>query len=807
MEIVESKSKDSGPKPTKPINYINLCEELIRIRKLKCAEDLVKQLTIDGSNNPIIRFKLKNLLSESMFEPLLKKFRKEPELFLEDFREALINVAKFIEPELNKYLLRDDNSQKIIHIIPDNKDAEFLIPLRDNFEKDLTQDQGKIFWFKGRFMSLGLERMVEFEKMMFQCLVCGHEFEIIPYYRKTREKYQTPKFCINKRCKAKYKSDFALLEKKSIKYEKRTFTIIDLENKDIINEIRCYISHCIDYFNEKAKHITCNDEIEILGFLKMDTADLFSNKEDQTLFYYIEVLDIESGHTNDINPKIVKRIKKDLAKDSLYCNKIIDSIHPYSQNIINFFPIKLCYSLGFITSDSYTNIRNGLNSIVAGHSGTMKSKIAMAFKEKLGANNFGIIYGKNTTSKGLVPVAQRNNNEKNLVKRYGAIPYYNKKHFVIDEAQYLYAKDPDALECFKCYEEGEITRALDGTTISAPAKGTVSFALNYRSEDEAYDFSKRLVENLGFPEDQKSVLDRFDLHYRIPRNTEGIVKVLVKRGTKAYKPKFLESDEIIFNYFIEAKRQYSEGIDIPIKIERVIDSLYDSIITYKKKYKNVILNPREPDIIKRTLKGIAAMRLRKEVNDSDLEYFKKYLINTVIPFQDNDFIIKERTIDIAEIFQNSFDLLTELYVDFSVGEHIKFLREYLETNYFQGDDQTELGKEFSRLENFISNETNLSNTKYKTLLAENQDFIEKKRYIMDLLNNKTHFINKTSLKDKIKGNIIELFKENNVRQLEIRSIVQIIELETTYSKDLIEKTIDSLVKDKVFIKKGDFLNG
>ena len=127
----------------------------------------------------------------------------------------------------------------------------------------------------------------------------------------------------------------------------------------------------------------------------------------------------------------------------------------------------------------------------------------------------------------------------------------------------MYKKNPDALECIKCYEEGVISRALDGTTISASAEGTISFALNYQTEDESYDFNKSLVENLGFPEDQKSILDRFDLHCRIPRNTDKIVEILVNRGDDLYQPKFFVSDEVIFNYFIEAKRIYSNGVKIP----------------------------------------------------------------------------------------------------------------------------------------------------------------------------------------------------------------------------------------------------
>lgn len=755
---------------------------------------MVKQVSIEGSNNPIIRFEV-----SFQDENLINKFRKDPKELIGDIQDAIINLAKFFDRDFEEIYKKkmQQNEFKGIHIIPYENDGDWLIPIVENFTKDLTKDQDKIFRYKARFLSLGLERALEFEKMAWQCLVCGNDFETYPgIYRNTREKYQTPKFCNNKRCKAKGKYDFRLIPEKSIKFEKRTFTIIDLENKEVINEIKCYISQNINYFTEKAKNIRCNDEIEVLGILKTDTADVFSSKEEQQLYYYIDVIDFNTGQTNDIDPKIIKRLRKKLKKEPLYCNNIIDSIHPYSQNIMNYFPIKLLYFLSFITSNSYTNIRNGINSVVGGHSGTLKSKIANEFNRKLGPNNFGIIYGKATTSKGLVPVAQRNNNEKNLVKRYGAIPYYNKKTFIVDEAHYLYNKDPDALECFKCFEEGKITRALDGTTISAPAEGTVILSLNYQTDDEAYDFSKNLVENLGFPEDQKSVLDRFDLHYRIPRNIDKIVEILVNRGDDSYKPKSLVSDEEIFNYSIEAKRLYTEGIKIPKEILEIIKQLYNAMITEKRLSKKIyILNPREAEIIKKMLKGISAMRLRSVVNEDDLEYLKKFLMNTMIPFQDNNHVIQKRIINENEVFLNAFELLTEIHDDhFYIAEFIEFLRGYLESNYFE---QNQIGLNIPILGNFIDKENNLTNNKFRKLLDNNQEKIEDFGYIIDKINNKTSFINIKWLNQGIREKIMEIFKDNAQKTLEIKGLLQILEIELGFSEESLTKCIDFMIKNKI----------
>ena len=46
-------------------------EDFVRLRNPKCVKDLIKQLTIDGLETPRITFKLKKLLNDEFFEPLL----------------------------------------------------------------------------------------------------------------------------------------------------------------------------------------------------------------------------------------------------------------------------------------------------------------------------------------------------------------------------------------------------------------------------------------------------------------------------------------------------------------------------------------------------------------------------------------------------------------------------------------------------------------------------------------------------------------------------------------------------------------
>ena len=783
---------------SKPVNINDIMDDFLRINgvlKTNYVKIFLDTLGQEGNNNPIfISLKLKELAGVKKYEPLLMMFKEEPEKFFWSFEERLLGLAEMSDKEIVN--LFKGRSGGHINIIPDYEGVEWLKIVKSSFKEDFTLLREKIVLFKARFLSLGLERIVEFKKMWWSCLSCGTEFETVPVYRKTREKYKTPSFCTNKNCKARNKSDFRLVQEKSEYFEKRAFTIINQENQEVVNELRCYIISDVEYFIEKMKNVHCNEEIDVLGILKMDTADLFSRSEFHSdPFYYIEVIEIYIGTSKILNQEIIKQIRKEMDANPYYCNTIIDSIHPYSQDIINFFPVKLLMTLAHITADSFDIQRNGINYIVGSHAGALKSRIATSFQRILGSTEFGIIYGKGTTGKGLIPVAQRNNGEKDLIKRYGAIPYYTRKHLLINEAQYMYRSDPDALECFKFYEDGIITRCLDGTTIYVEAQGTFGFALNYKTEDEAYDYDKPLTENLGFPGDQQSILDRIDLHYIIPRITPYINRVLNRRDSDSWSPRVQLSEAIIYNYLMEGKRVYTNGVTITRPIEKIIERLYEAIIsTETNNYSKRILNPRDPRILKKLLKGIAALRLRDHVIEEDIEYMKRFLIQTIIPFQEA-ILIKERIIDKDEIFKNVFNLLTELYdTSINISDFIHFLREYIESNYF-------IEKE-GVLANLMPPKLNLSNQKFRTLLERNMSYITGQGWEIILINNKTHLINKERMKEIIKEGISEFFRDNNATIVAPNGLIQALEITLNYPGEMIENFIEELIQEGFVKKKG-----
>lgn len=619
---------------------------------------------------------------------------------------------------------------------------------------------------------------------------------------KLRGRYLKPKFCSKKSCKAKSTTDFKLIKEKAEKFEAGYFNVGDLDQNNPEREKNCYLFEHYDHFYNKIKELTPNDEIEILGVIQLDYSDLDSKKDNHEIIDYIEVMDIKPLESKKVDKVILKTMYNSFKVDPDFQDKIINSIHSYSKEIYEYYIEKIIMILAWITSDSFEhsgNKRNTLNSIIGGHRGLFKSSIAESLQDILGNNYVGIISGKDTTNKGLIPTTQRASDQKNLVKRLGAIPYYSRKLLVIDEAQYL---EDASLESMKCLEVGQITRALDGSIINAPAEGSVLMLMNYKGnieQKEAYDYDKPLIENLGLPEGQESILDRFDLHYAIPKLSKRIKKILRRR---LFKPPVQEvSKEMIFNYLIESKRLFSEKIKIPKDIINIVEALDDTITDLKDSKK--INTPREFAVLLKIIKAISALRLKDTVDITDIEFLKKHLIHTIIPFHDNRAIANERSLNMNKIFQHTFKQLTELYDEISLSEHIQFIKEYLRNHYFPTESEEPL--EPYKLYDYIGKENNKANTKYKILFEDpqNVDFIDKQGYFIDILNNKgTHFLRKESVFNQIKNNLTEIFIENKKDVLVYNSILQVLELNLDFSQELIEMQIKELINKGFFIKEG-----
>ena len=788
-------------KPTQPIKFQPLIESYLRSSRVE-KEDI----------NPLIEEVLKNHLNyipsfkvrlNELEEKHVNRFREDPNKFLQDFREGFYDRLTF-KPEIKELIDKYNISIDQLNIIPDSEEGFNFIPSVKDLSLDLTRYVGKFVRFYGKNLSIGLERRIEYKKMVYKCLICGSQFEMIDHDHKIGEKYRPPKFCSNNRCKARNTSDFRLVDEECESYEIRKFYINDLDDERVSKEFKCVITKNIEESIIKAKDLDIESPIEITGLLHIDNADLYRyQKSEQDFPYWIEVIDFKPKEIRAINQKIIKDLNKSLEEENGFLFELIDSVQPYSKGIYDYFPVKVLNCLSIITADSWDkerNIRNTLNSIIGGHRGTLKTSLAKYLQSILRINNFGLLSGKNTTEKGLIPTVQRNSQEKNLIKRYGALRYYNKKTLVFDEAQYLAIT---VLEILKCLEDGEITRGLDGSIINAETKLTVILLLNYKTDDEAFDYSKTLIENLGFPSDQLSILDRFDLHYAIPKLSPKIRKILKRRN---YKPVVnYVSKDYIYNWLLEAKKIYSNGVIIPLEIYNLIDEFDDVICLSRSEYTTT--SPREFIILLKLLKSISALKLKEVVDESDIDFLKKHLLTTIIPYQDNDFVSKQRIIDMNYVFKNTFSLLTELFNTFTIDEHIKFIREFLKNNYFTNPQNTTGKRDMDKIvgvslknlkiDDYMPKGLNLLNNKYRNLFNNSEiiEYIENKGYFKGKISNKTHFINI----DLFMKNIKKIFKETNNKTLNLEGLITVLEFDYDFDKASSQKAIDMLIAKKRLI--------
>jgi len=830
--IKKEKFANNQTTAVKPINDVGMIDEFLRKKEIE-EKYYIPFVNKINSNGHFLEFRIK---LKELNTSLIDLFRKDSRKFIDSFKCSLFERLKF-DIEIKEMIKKLEIQYEDLHIIPDPEDLDILIPEIDNLSINLTRYVGKLIRIVGRSQSAGLETSVEWKKLVFECELCGTEFEI-PVTYILGEKYHFPRFCINPKCKAKNKSDFKFIEIKSESFETRYITIADLDIRNSPNEMKGFIMKNTEYFIEKAKEIDIEGDVEILGFLRRDYSDLLRfSKEEQHFKYYVEVLDMKTRKSKKIDPDLIEQIKEKIKKNPNYPEELIDSIHDYSSKIYEYFIVKLLFSLTVISSDSWwvngirKRKRDSINIIVGGHTGTQKTSIARAFQEILGETNFGII--DETTKVGLLPTIQRSNQkDKDLIKRYGALRYYNKRTGGIDEAENL---TYETWYPHKFLGNGRVTRTMDGDKISVPCEGSWYLLLNYKeNENECYDYSKSLPENLGYiVVKAPSILERFDCHYAIPNISEIVENVFTKRDFDSEKSK---SDNEIFNYLMYAKSIYPD-IKLSDELKKFVLK-FNNLLS--KTDMKTIRTPRNKQIVTKLLKGIAALKFKTIADDDDLEFMKKHLINTLIPYYNNPNIKNIRTIDMNEIFQKTFFLLAELKDEISISEHIEFIREFLENHYFIKSDADEILGVDDReidIDTYMPEKFNLKdNNKYRDLMEDqgNIKYYNNIGYAKSIIKNKTCYLNEkaiekgdlkedseeikdtktdkdteklyvdvllsgqprskinklTSLMDRLK----ELFEENNWKPLEKKNIIQILELKGI-EKEFVKTSLEALINE------------
>jgi len=763
---------------------------------MKYVEKLGKQILDHNEAYPYIQLKLVDIMVFN--ERLYRYIKKDTESAIEDICEILLNKSK-LNNEVNEFLKKIEICKfEEINLSFDLEEIREDIPLYDNFSLGTKAYVGKLTRVIARFLDLKIYRENVATLITYQCLVCKTDFEMIQF-KGRKGKYKVPRFCINPRCKAKSYGDFRV--KKIEEYhEMGTFRIgeIDFSKQ---NEKDCYTFHSFDYFSKKAQEINLNDIIEIVGIIKFDYSEVGTRKEDQKIYEFVKVIDFNPIELKTTDPDIIKNLYQSFNEDQNYHHQILDSIHPLTKGIYTFQIFKLLNLLSIISSDSWDTIiknRCSINFITGSIPSLFKGSIVSEFRGILGANNVGRISGQDNTPKAFIPTSQRGK-DSNFQIRYGAFAYNNKKFLVVDECQYMLGSR-ELRQPIKYLEDGYIDRGSDGTVLHAEAKLSVGFLMNYINEEqnEGYDYNTTLRENLCGIEE--STLQRIDLHYTIPNLPVQIMDVLERRM-------FRKNDgdinvDVVYNYINEAKRIFP--------MQKIPKSMENKLIEYIKLLRTIRginrQNIREFRTLVRLICGISAIRLKTEVDESDLEYLQKHLVNLMIPFFEYNKIreLKAKQIDMNEVYQNTIKLLIEIREIIPIHVHISVIRHFLEDHCFPYPDSPIKDPVVTaKINEYMPSETGLNkNQKYRTLIEnkENVAFVDRIGYVIGKKDNKKHFFKKSMVYQVILDALREIYHDNENSPCEKESLIQVLEFKTDFDRIIIDQTLDFHIQNKNLIK-------
>jgi hypothetical protein len=810
-------------KSGKPIRYKEIWELFFRTHKNeeKYIKPTIKHITSGNFNfvSPLI------LELRDLPEVLIKRFKKDPEKFINGAQKALYERLLF-DMDVKEILELFQISPKDIHIIPDSIGFESLTPKITDLTLNKTRFKRILCCFEGRYMTIGLDKSIGFNTIEYWCPVCGHTFEKL-YKNNVDEKIKGPNFCITPRCKNK--TDFE--RRDSNTFEIGFFRIDDIDFKRSGNYLDCYILNNIDGFIEKIKNINIGEEVEVLGILRVNFSDLKTKKEKQRFEYWLEVFDIRPKKTKFLNKSIIKQLKIKLEKDNSYFEKLIDAIHPLTYYIDIYYPIKLLSVMSFITGGSWNdkdNIRDTLNSVIAGPKSTYKSSINRQMENIIGKRHI-IVYevNKKMTPAGLIGTTQRDSNRVMPIVRYGVLVLYSNGTIVFDEAQKIQAY---ILDILRCLEKGNVG-GLQDALFDGPARSSLILSQNCTinsdgsfkpegktksEEDEKKTPKEVLFDNLGWlSSNSESRLERFDLLYIIPVPDTFVKLRTLENEEKISKDILLEDiandleldfydfpkeiitirtkiEYLLFHYLHKAKEAYRE-INLSEDNKDKLRNLYrNALISKEDRFKtDTDVNIRSLNICYKVLKGLSSLRFMEKVENTSFNYFRKKCMKFIIPFRDSE-LIETRQIDMNKIFKDIFLEMNQ--VEVNIKDFIDEIKGYIKRTYYNDKSDDVFGEE---IKDYIGLAYNLrENYYFDKLLKNNEKWLNDQNYFKESGQGKgKHTVIKKrgkALENEIAivNRIEEVFKSNKYVPLEENSIRELLELE--FNKELIKKALDYL---------------
>jgi replicative DNA helicase Mcm len=608
--------------PSSPINRIQRFEDFYRLFQENPGvykyQDQINDIYAKGGDTLIIFYE--DLLAS---DPILaEKLKEDPVTLLEDAVEAFKNLLKFQGSKLS-------NKDYFVRITTLDKSSPLSIPLRGLRSKHIS----KLAWSKGILVRCSTIRP-KIIKASFECNLCGAQFDVIQLTSRIR----WPKFCTNKRCKAKAQMDFRLIAKNSDFIDWQGIVIQEIPEDLPPGRIPRSVQAILTY--NLVDSVKPGDRVKFMGIYKSVLAQS-TRSNNSTLFrtfFDINFIDPEDKTDDiiDLTKEDKKKIE-DLSKEPFIQKKIARSIAP---DIYGREDLKMASALSLFggtqkkkPGGSYK--RGDIHVLFVGDPGTGKSEI---LKSAIEVSPRGLYTsGKGSTAVGLTAAVIKDNETGQMNLEAGVVVLANGGVAAIDEFDKMDTADRSALH--EAMEQQTVSIAKAGIVATLKAQTAIIAAANPYSG--RYDRYKTPTQNIRLP---PSLLSRFDLIFIVvdkpnPADDAQMAEFILKNSMIGLDETIEEYDSsiapisgvLLKKYIKHAKRNYNPILSNEAK-ERIKEFYLELRGQYNSEDAIISILARNLDALVRLSEAHAKMALRNKVNKEDVEeiinLFKRYLKDT-----------------------------------------------------------------------------------------------------------------------------------------------------------------------------------
>ncbi|MFX1364301.1 MAG: minichromosome maintenance protein MCM [Promethearchaeota archaeon] len=608
--------------PSQPINKIQRFEDFYRLFQESPGvykyQDQINEIYAKSGNSLIFLFE--DLLA---YDPdIAEMLRKDPETLLEDAVDAFKNLLKFQGATLS-------NQDYFVRITTKDKKSPLFRALRELRAKNIST----LVWSKGIVVRSSIIRP-KIIKAFFECIVCGAQFEVIQLTSRIR----LPKFCTNKRCKAKAQSDFRLISKNSEFIDWQSVMIQeipeDLPPGRIPRSVQAILTH------DLVDTVKPGDRVTLMGIYKSVIAQSTKNYNSTLFKTYFDINFIDPEDKSEEAIDLTKEDKKkieNLSKEPFIQKKIARSIAP---DIYGREDLKMACALSLFAGTRKKKPGGGykrgdIHVLFVGDPGTGKSEI---LKSAIEVSPRGLYTsGKGSTAVGLTAAVIKEADTGQMNLEAGVVVLANGGVAAIDEFDKMDTADRSALH--EAMEQQTVSIAKAGIVATLKAQTAIIAAANPYSG--RYDIYKTPTQNIRLP---PSLLSRFDLIFVVvdkPNAADDaqMAEFILKNSMMNIEESLEDNDtsiapisrDLLKKYIKHARRTYNPILTDEAK-ERIKEFYLELRGQYDSEDAIISILARNLDALVRLSESYAKMALRDKVLKEDVEeiisLFKRYLKDT-----------------------------------------------------------------------------------------------------------------------------------------------------------------------------------